>query len=154
MDRKTEQYAETLSRMIRHETVMKDQGDGFTVYHTIFYGMDTNILVGWNVEYEGRKANGYTLDSFKAAGFESTFPPFTEGKYYETGDAVSAVFEMRDLKETEHLKLLAEYEFIEPFGPNEKVQPLDAPYLIQSLRQNGWSKVTDPDVIGRLHLVY
>ncbi len=140
--------------MIRHETVEKDQGDGFTVYQTIFYGMDTNTLEGWNVEFVGRKANGYTLESFKAAGFESSFPSFTEAEYYETSDAVSAVFKMRELKNTDRLKSLAEYELIEPYGPGEKVMPLDAPYLIQSLQQNGWDSVKDPDVIGRLHLLY
>ncbi len=140
--------------VVRHETVMQDLGDGFVIYYTIFFGNDTDTLMGWNVEYVGEKACGYTLDDFKAADFESGYPSFAAVSYYETDDTVSAVIEMRELKETSRIKALADYELIEGFARGEEIRPLDAGYLLDSLREYGWSSVTDYTVIVRLHVRY
>ena len=130
--------------LIEHATVQYDGGDGTISFVTAFYGNKTRYLKALTVEYLFSKEAGYTMESIRDSDFTPYFPDYAEFSYLEDDEYVAFVSEMKDVDSNERIVKLAEAGIIEQ-GEDapEEAEVLDADYLMDSFREQGWSEL-DP----------
>lgn len=129
-----------------HDVFVSDEGDGARVFEIVFYGGDTHTLTDIIDEYVFDKSYGYTMESVRAANFESDFPSFAETSYAETDEYVMFICKMKDLKDVSRLQALVDVGFMSKSDGGSVSGAIDADHYMDSVTAlDGWEKASPLD---------